>query len=134
MAVGQTDMEKTSKLNTQAQVVMYLLKQISDTEQVSVSPIEIGKASGNCPDSKPSFSSLASAGSITQCGSCHNNSLYRGDLDISDYKSVINFSEIGDPENSILYLVVIPNGRMHKATTQILNDAIYCWIKGGATQ
>ncbi|MCB1190504.1 MAG: hypothetical protein H7A23_14140 [Leptospiraceae bacterium] len=127
--MGQTDTEKTKKLNVQAQVVTYLAKQISDYKVIE--PVKVGKASGNCTDSQPSFSSLANAGSTTNCGRCHNSSLYKGDMDISDYSSVSSVSVSGDPETSTIYRVIIPNGQMYKYTTQALNDTIYCWIKGG---
>lgn len=125
---NDTQTQKERKLNKEAQLIIPLAKQIADT----VPPA--GYASGNCPSASPKFVSLSDAGSIQQCSRCHGGSSPQSGLDISLYSSIIGLVQAGNPDQSILYQKVVPHGEMNPYSTQALNDAIYCWIQGGALQ
>ncbi|MCB1190503.1 MAG: hypothetical protein H7A23_14135 [Leptospiraceae bacterium] len=81
-----------------------------------------------------SFSSLSAVGIQTSCGSCHGSGIATAGVDISSYSSLSGFLQPNLPDNSTLYLVLIPGGKMNQYTNSNLTNTIYCWIKGGAIQ
>lgn len=85
----------------------------------------------NCNGS-PAFYSLNTAGITVSCGSCHGSGIATAGVDISSYSSLSAVVQPGSPENSLLYQVLLPGGKMNQYTNPNLTDAVYCWIKGGA--
>lgn len=116
----------TKSKNIEAQLVISLTKKIADAIPQATA------ASGNCSVASPSFSTLKNAGIELSCGSCHNDTLLRGGLSVTSYNSVKNVTESTDPNAATIYRNVLPNAKMYSNTTQAINEALYCWIKGGA--
>lgn len=87
----------------------------------------------NCSVQIPSFSSLAQAGTTNNCSSCHSGSSAQANFDVTSYSSVIARVQVGNPEGSLLYQK-ITTGSMKGNSTPSINQAVYCWIKGGAIE
>jgi len=83
--------------------------------------------------SSATFSSLASAGMTSRCASCHGSASPKGGVDVTSFSSVSAKVTAGNPEGSIFY-TAIKTGSMASYSDTTLNNAVYCWIKGGATQ
>ncbi|MCX7998522.1 MAG: hypothetical protein N3A69_06145, partial [Leptospiraceae bacterium] len=62
---------------------------------------------------------------------CHSGSNPQANFDITSYNSVLSRVQVGNPEASLLYQK-ITTGSMKANSTQNINQAVYCWIKGGA--
>ncbi|HMV41429.1 MAG TPA: hypothetical protein PK079_02920 [Leptospiraceae bacterium] len=86
-----------------------------------------------CSVSTPAFSSLASAGTTTNCArsGCHVGSSPQSGLDMTNYSSVLSRVSSKNPSGSILYQK-INGGSMQQYTTSQITTAIFCWIQGGA--
>lgn len=84
-----------------------------------------------CNTPNPSFSSLAQAGTTNNCANCHGGSNPQANFDVTSYSSVLSRVQSGNPEGSLLYQK-ITTGSMKQNSTQQINQAVYCWIKGGA--
>lgn len=84
-----------------------------------------------CNTTSPSFSSLAQAGTSTNCVNCHSGSSPQANFDITSYNSVLSRVQVGNPEGSLLFQKITA-GSMRANSTQSINQAVYCWIKGGA--
>lgn len=84
--------------------------------------------------SSVTFSSLASAGLTSKCASCHGSSGAKGGVDVTSYSSVTAKVTTGNPESSVFYNSIKAGGSMAAYSDTTLNNAVYCWIKGGATQ
>ncbi|EQA38872.1 hypothetical protein LEP1GSC047_0625 [Leptospira inadai serovar Lyme str. 10] len=86
-----------------------------------------------CSVAKPTFASLDQGQGITaHCGQCHSGGNIRAGVDVTSYASLSSIVVPNNPNGSILFRVVIPGGLMSQFTSDLLNQAIYCWIKGGA--
>lgn len=81
----------------------------------------------------PKFSDLSSSGLSSKCGGCHGSGSPKGGVDVSSYSSVSAKVSGSSPEGSIFY-TAIKSGSMSSYSDSTLNNAVYCWIKGGASQ
>ncbi len=86
----------------------------------------------SCSVSNPAFSTLASAGTTSNCAKsgCHNTASSQSGLDMTSYNSVKAKAVSGDPANSLIYQK-ITSGTMSVNSNSTIAQAVYCWIKGG---
>lgn len=86
----------------------------------------------SCSVSNPAFSTLASAGTTSNCAKsgCHNTASSQQGLDITSYTSVKAKAVSGDPAGSLIYQK-ITSGTMAVNSNSTIAQAVYCWIKGG---
>lgn len=86
----------------------------------------------SCSVSNPAFSTLASAGTTSNCAKsgCHNSATSQQGLDITSYTSVKAKAVSGDPANSLIYQKITA-GTMSVNSNSTIAQAMYCWIKGG---
>lgn len=86
----------------------------------------------SCSVSNPAFSTLASAGTTSNCSKsgCHNTASSQQGLDITSYTSVKAKAVSGDPAGSLIYQK-ITSGTMAVNSNSTIAQAVYCWIKGG---
>jgi hypothetical protein len=89
-----------------------------------------------------SYENLRTAVFQSKCVSCHNSTHGAGNVDLSDYKKIVDQSVFpplvipGNPEASSLYQVV-ESGKMPKRGPPLSSaevQAIYDWIKKGAPE
>lgn len=90
-------------------------------------------SSVSCSVATPAFSTLASAGTTSNCAKsgCHVGSSPQNGLDMTSYSSVITKVTAKNPSGSLLYQKV-NGGTMQQYTTSQITTAIFCWIQGGA--
>jgi hypothetical protein len=104
--------------------------------------LSANKSSTSCivNSNSPKFSTLASAGTanttIPGCSSsgCHTTADKSGNMDISNYDSVMKKVVPGNTSQSILYNVVQPGGKMNPYTNSQISATIKAWIEGCASR
>ncbi len=92
-------------------------------------------SSTSCSNATPSFSSLASAGVNNSCArsGCHAGASPQSGYDATSFNSNISRVTVRNASGSLLYQKV-NGGSMAQYSTSQINQAIFCWIQGGAIQ
>jgi hypothetical protein len=90
----------------------------------------------NTSPSPKSFAEFQSAldnfnTSSTKCSGCHGNDTATANFIITNYNSVDERADAGNPGNSLLYFKVKPTGTMAPYTNPNINKTIYCYILNG---
>jgi hypothetical protein len=91
---------------------------------------QLSTTSRTCDDTAPAFSTLKDAGFDSSCGrsGCHDGTT---EYDSEVYTEVKGLTTPGSPSRSSLFTEQ-SSGSMKQYTTSNLDDAIYCWVKGGS--
>ncbi len=82
----------------------------------------------------PTFSELKEKNVFSNCISCHSDTNPKGNLNLQSYEQTRFRTEPYNPQTSILYLSVLPGGKMEQYSNPCITDAIYKWIKNGSKQ
>lgn len=89
----------------------------------------------SCAVATPNFSTLASAGVNSSCGrsGCHSGSSPQSGYDATSYSSTLSRVTARNANGSLIYQKV-NGGSMAPYSNSQINQAIFCWIQGGAIQ
>lgn len=93
--------------------------------------------SNKCPfviSNAPTFYELKEKNVFSNCISCHSDANPIASLSLQNYEQTKSRAIPYNPDSSILYLSVLPNGKMGKYSNVCINDAIYKWIQNGAKE
>ncbi|TGN08228.1 LIC11213 family lipoprotein [Leptospira ilyithenensis] len=123
--------EKASEKDQDAAIGAALLSQLSRSGSLSGTSSTTGKFPiPTCEVAAPAFSSLATAGFNSTCGSsgCHDGTTR---YNATNYNQVKGYTVAGSPTTSSLYTAQ-STGSMAVNTNQSVDKAIYCWILGGS--
>lgn len=84
----------------------------------------------NFTDFKTAIDSFNTSG--YKCSECHGVNTATANFIITNYTSVVERINPGNPKTSVLYFKVKPGGAMSGYSNAKVNQAIYCWILNGA--
>ena len=125
-------MKKSLGLGLFLIVILNCSQKKKSPDYSSLYPLITGQSTTPTCSATPSFSTLAAAGTTTNCISCHGiGGTAQALMDITSYTSVKSHVTIGNPNNSSLY-AKITTGNMATYSNSSINNAVYCWILGGA--
>ncbi|BDA78956.1 hypothetical protein LPTSP3_g18860 [Leptospira kobayashii] len=123
--------EKASEKDKDTAIGAALLSQLSRSGSSSSTSTTTGKFPiPTCEVAAPAFSSLATAGFNSTCGSsgCHDGTTK---YNTTNYAAVKAYTVPGSPTTSSIYIAQ-STGSMAVNTNQSVDKAIYCWILGGS--
>ncbi|TGN18498.1 LIC11213 family lipoprotein [Leptospira idonii] len=123
--------EKASEKDKDTALGALLLSRLASSSSSTASGAAGKFPIPSCETPSPAFSSLATAGFNSTCGTsgCHNGSVR---YDTTSYSQVKGYTNPGSPTTSILYKEQ-STGAMAIHTNQAIDKAIYCWILGGSS-
>jgi hypothetical protein len=70
--------------------------------------------------------------SAYKCSECHGTNTAQSNFIITNFSSVAERVNVGNPDSSVLYFKVKPGGSMNSYANENVRQSIYCWIANGA--
>lgn len=131
---GCTEKSEDGKKQLAALAVLSQLGRSSTTSSSTTATSTSCSSTFSCAPA-PSFSTLATAGTTTNCAvsGCHTTASQQSGLDITDYNSVKAFTNANNPCSSRIYSA-ITSGSMVGNSNSKIKEAVYCWIAGGSNK